>query len=189
MANKETRLSKETIAQVQIAGLLSREKAKGVRFVTKKGRFWRTLHYIVWFLTLGRNRHFMDRYLTTIGPVIAFPEEWLFYGDRIYKLSVLRHELKHVQQFKKLGLGNPWLGILPMGVAYLLLPLPIGFAWCRWLFEREAYLEGMKVEQEFGDHPHVEVAVNELTSGSYAWTLLPCFRGYARRWFKRKLGL
>ena len=48
-------------------------------------------------------------------------------------VNTFRHELVHVRQWRR------WHVLFWIG--YLLLPLPIGLAWCRWRFEREAYLE------------------------------------------------
>ena len=46
-----------------------------------------------------------------------------------------------------------WLGVAPMGIVYLLLPLPVFFAWGRWVLEREAYLAGMLHLRKHGVTP------------------------------------
>ena len=45
--------------------------------------------------------------------------------------STVEHEYHHVLQWERFG----WI----WGYAYLLSPIPIGFAWFRWLFERVPY--------------------------------------------------
>ena len=81
------------------------------------------------------------------------------------------------------------LGVPMMAVFYLLLPLPIGFAYFRWRFERSAYLHGMLVIARHSDKKlpisYVNNAVKQLTTGLYGWTWP--FPKNARRFFERAL--
>lgn len=159
----------------------------GAKVVAKKGWFWTTLHYVVLVVTLGGNREFLKRYATTIGPIIAVPEGWEK-RPALSRLSLVVHELHHVRQAKMAGLWiSPWLGMVPMGIAYLLLPLPIGLAWCRYVIERSAYLVGIRVKVKYGmDYaPLIEHAVGQLTTGAYGWTWP--FPSCVRAWFLKRL--
>jgi hypothetical protein len=168
-------------------------KQSGAKLVIKKGLFWNLLHYLVMIVTFGGNRRFKYDYLTTLGNRIAVPmEDWERILNSPYAphiKGVIEHELVHVRQFRKYGFGNVWLGMVTMGFCYLLLPLPVGFAWCRWKLEREAYL----VSLQYTTNPESRAAYTkfiskQLTSGAYGWTLLPFFRGYIERWFAKQLG-
>jgi hypothetical protein len=74
-----------------------------------------------------------------------------------------------------------------MAIAYLLLPLPIGLAWCRMRFERAAYEETLRVRYALGGRAAVEEVrahvISQFTSGSYAW-MWP-FPRALERWFDR----
>jgi hypothetical protein len=167
--------------------LKSELSMEGIHLTTKEGWFWNMLHYVVMILTFGSNRRFKQGYITTIGPVIAVPSAWTIIGEiRPAHFCTIEHEKVHVRQFEMFGLGvSAWLGIIPMGIVYLLLPLPIGFAWGRWMLERAAYLRGLQCEIDQGMEPRIENAVEQMTSGKYGWTLFPFMRGYVRRWFQR----
>jgi hypothetical protein len=161
--------------------------------IPKTGWFWTALHYAVLVLTLGRNRTFLTRYATTIGPYIALPPDWLARLDEPWLRYLLVHERVHVQQFKRWGFGSAHVGMFTMGFAYLFLPLPVGLAWFRWMLEREAYAAGIRANlaDRVLDPPHVVAglrrvliagAVEQLTTGAYGWTWP--FPGAVRRWFE-----
>ena len=147
-------------------------KAHGGRVVEKKGWFWKALHYVVMVVTFGGNREFLTRYYTTLGGTIGYPKGWEK-SSLESRIAVLEHELVHIKQCKKFGLGNVWLGLPLYTPLYLLFPLPVGLAYFRWRFEREAYAHGircrLKMEPELYDKL-IDHAVNELTSGAYGWT-------------------
>lgn len=142
----------------------------GARIVVKRGWFWTALGWAVRLVTFGGNPDFVRRYATTLGPVIGVPVGW-DQRPALSRLALLTHELEHVRQARWLGLGSPWLGVVPMAIAYLLLPLPFGLAWCRYALERQAYLEGIRVQMRHGaDHaPLIEHAVEQLSGGAYGW--------------------
>lgn len=150
----------------------------GGKIVVKRGWFWVALHYIVMVVTFGSNRNFLKGYYTTIGPIVGVPEDWekRSAGSR---QAVLEHELIHIKQCKKFGLGNAWVGLPLYTILYLLLPLPMGFAYFRWRFEREAYTHGINVKLEAVQDPGwrpalratlINRATLQLTSGKYGWT-------------------
>ena len=153
-----------------------------MKIVSKDHWFWRGMGRVL------MNPRFCTHMATTIGPVVAVPDAWigrLFVDHRI----MLKHEAVHIEQYRRLGLGNEWLGILPMMVVYLLSPLPVGFSWGRWLLEREAYV--VTLQELKKTHGPIALAhrrwmiVNSLTSGAYGWTLPPWkwVRRYMEGWF------
>jgi hypothetical protein len=78
---------------------------------------------------------FMTDYATTIGPIQAYPSDWTAF--MVEEIGI--HESQHTRQCRWFGLGiSPWIGLIPMALAYLLLPLPIGLAWCRYRLELNA---------------------------------------------------
>jgi hypothetical protein len=93
--------------------------ADGVRLITKD-RVWhqRALDRLLPALTLGGQSAYLDRYVTTIGRSIYLTPDWERrpLADRY---ATLRHEKVHLDQFRR------W-GLVPMAIAYLLLPLPVG---------------------------------------------------------------
>lgn len=160
--------------QTELQLLIAQLEGEGIRIVVKEGWFWTTLHYLVLILTFGGNRNFRNGYYTTIGPVIGVPPGWET-REAIGRYKTLCHERHHVGQFRKGGLGSAWLGILPVGILYLLLPLPIGFAYCRWLFERTAYAEGIRAELSLRPNAArrtqmIGNAVRQLVGPNYGWT-------------------
>lgn len=152
--------------------------------VAKRGWFWTALHWLVVIVTFGRNRRFATDYVTTIGRWIAVPV------GMEPSAGLLAHERHHVSQFARAGLGVPEIGIVVLGIAYLLLPLPLGLAWCRWRIERTAYVAGWTVElaampaewrfvrrQQLIAH-----GVEQMTAGAYGWAWP--FPAAVRRWFE-----
>lgn len=163
---------------------LEKVELQGARIVVKSGWCWRALDRLVRIASLGRNKTFLTDYFTTIGPWIGVPAQWELIAPA-HRVAVLEHELVHVRQCKRFGLGSAILGLPLFGLLYLLAPLPIGLAWFRWRFEREAYVVGIRVKLE--THPHerahlINNATFQLTGGAYAWTWP--FPASVRRYFE-----
>lgn len=178
------------ITNADVSRLLSdiKHEFPAFRLVEKKGWFWNSLHWLVFVLTFGGNRNFRDAYITTVGPIIAVPTGWDGRASAYTRWSVLRHERIHLRQTRRMGLGLFWLGIIPFWVVYLLLPLPIGLAYGRYLFEREAYFESVLCDHEvFGKsaaYKRIERSVTQLTGGSYGWTWP--FQHSVRKYFTKR---
>lgn len=160
----------------------------GTKIEIKDGWFWKLLGFLVKVFTFGSNKLFMTNYITTIGNRIAMPVSiWdMRNTDPVSFYQVLCHELTHVKQFHDYGLGNVWLGAIVQSFLYLLLPLPMGFAYFRYKFESEAYVEGFKAVWRWflqsGEATKIEDfrsecvqnTYNHLTSGDYGYTMAFC---------------
>jgi hypothetical protein len=166
--------------ELRYRALVAELEAQGVRLVTKE-RVWhqRALDRLLRIITFGGQSGYLERYVTTIGRTIYLTPDWERrpLPDRY---ATLRHERVHLQQFRR------W-GLVPMALAYILLPLPVGLAWCRMRFERAAYEESLRVRYSLGGRRAVEEVrqhvISQFTSGSYGW-MWP-FPRALDRWFDR----
>jgi hypothetical protein len=148
--------------------------------IVRKDRVWhqRAIHQLLRVVTFGAQAAYLDRYVTTFWSTVYVTPDWEARAieDR---WATLRHELVHVRQFER------W-GVL-MAIAYLLLPLPIGLAWFRMRFEREAYEETLRAWHQLGGRAAVERlrghVCGQFTSGAYGW-MWP-FPRAIERWFDR----
>ena len=148
------------------AELCEELRADGVRLV-EKSRVWhqRAIHHLLRAVTLGAQSRYLDDYVTTLGDTIYVPPDWerRSTGDR---WATLRHERVHVRQFRK------W-GLFCMTLSYLVLPLPMGLAWCRMRLERDAYEETVRAHWELGGRAATDRlrahVIRQFTSGSYGW--------------------
>lgn len=156
----------------------------GFRIVRKdRSRFQRAIHYALVAVTLGRMRDYLDSFQTTIGRTVYVTPDWdELPEDRRY--VTMRHEAVHLRQFRRLTLPV-------MAVLYLLVPLPIGLAYFRARFEKEAYAETIRAAAEvWGDaYPrsaeHRRYVIDQFASASYGW-MWP-FRAGLERWYDRVL--
>jgi hypothetical protein len=154
---------------------LARELAADGVTIVDKARVWhqRAIAALLWPI----NRRYLDGYVTTIGRTIYLPVGFGARddGDR---WATLRHERVHVEQFRR------W-GLVPMAIAYLLLPLPLGLAWCRMRLEREAYEETIRCHHVLGGRAATDAirdhVIAQFVSGSYGW-MWP-FRRAMERWY------
>jgi hypothetical protein len=118
-----------------------RARSRPVR-VHRKSDHWhqRAAARALWVLTLGGQRTYLSRYVTTLGHSIYVPDDFDdWHPDHAWQ--VLRHELVHVQQFERLG----WVGMI---LVYGFFPLPAGLAWGRARLEWEAYRETLRAVVE-----------------------------------------
>lgn len=130
-----------------------------VRLTTKDSWFWTALWVLmllfVTLLTAGVGTYFfcekmglqtfLKEYATTVGPLQGYPRRFLRLSRRL-----LVHECRHTLQAIVCALFVPilgwlpwrrwraWVGLLPMGLVYLVLPLPVGICYGRYRFELDA---------------------------------------------------
>lgn len=105
---------------------------------------------------------------TTIGATVYYPRDRPNPPEQTD--WELRHELVHVEQWRRYGV---WFWI-----SYLLLPVPIGLAWYRWRWEREAYLVDLKIGVPLED------VLRALGSWTYFW---PWPKRWMRQWFEKQI--
>lgn len=178
----------DILAPVSAAGgdrytaLIERVEAEFPRFrIIKKrdSRLHRMIHWGLFAITFGQMREYLDGYYTTIGSRLYVTGDWddIDPDDRYITLC---HEVVHMRQFRR------WTPPL-MGLLYLLFPLPMGLAWFRARFEKQAYAETLRASAEvYGlDHVRSEAVkgriIAQFTSASYGW-MWP-FRGAMERWY------
>ena len=137
----------------------------GFRLVRKEDSRFQRL--IAAALRLIGQRAYLDRYVTTIGRTVYVNQGWEF-RTAADRYVTLRHERIHLRQFRR------W-GLIPMSLAYLLLPLPVGLAWCRARLEWEAYAESLRAMRETYGEAHVRdpatraYVIEQFTGPAYGW--------------------
>jgi len=143
----------------------------------------KAIHYALVALTLGRMRAYLDSYQTTLGRTVYVTPDW---NDRDpdERYVTLRHEAIHLRQFRTFTLPG-------MALLYLLVPLPMGLAWFRAHFEKEAYAESVRAAAEVWgpERPRRDSyrrhVIGQFTGASYGW-MWP-FRAGLERWYDRVL--
>lgn len=160
---------------------------KSVRLYTKDNWFCKTLAVILHGITFGgmKYRVFLDSFATTIGPLQFFPVAW-----RVPQVErVVVHESRHTRQARWFGLWiHPWVGLPLFAVFYLLLFLPLGLAFFRVLFERDAMKFELLWHYKRGKMTKAQVCEratrfgNTVCSGKYAWALP---KAWGVPWFEK----
>lgn len=161
-----------------------REEIPGFRVVRKdRSALHRAIHHALVIVTFGKMRSYLDSYQTTIGKTVYVTSDWdTWEADRRY--VTMRHEAVHLRQFRRLTVPG-------MALLYVLLPLPLGLAWFRAHFEKEAYAESIRAAAEVwgSAHPRREAyrnhVVDQFLGASYGW-MWP-FRASIERWYDRIL--
>lgn len=156
------------------------EEFPGFRVVSKaSSRSQRAIHRLVAVITFGGNRSYLDGYHTTIGRRVYVTSGWEEMSrDRRWLL--LRHERVHMRQFRRFTFPG-------MTLLYLLVPLPLGLAYFRARFEKEAYAETIRGAAELYGADHVrhpafrQDIIGEFVGPGYGW-MWP-FRRAMERWY------
>jgi len=128
-------------------------------------------------------RTYLGSYQTTIGRTVYVTADW---DDRDpdERYVTMRHEAIHLRQFRAFTLPG-------MALVYLLLPLPMGLAWGRAYFEKQAYAESIRAAAEVWgpEFPRRDAyrrrILSQFTGASYGW-MWP-FRADLERWYDRVL--
>lgn len=118
-------------------------------------------------LTLGGQRYYLTRYVTTMGSTLFLPTGWAERSAESRYIT-LRHEAVHLRQFRRYGrVGTALLYLLPI--------LPLGLAYGRARLEWEAYAETLRATFEVAGleaardprlHAHI---VAQFTGPAYGW--------------------
>jgi hypothetical protein len=154
------------------------------RIVRKdRSRMHRAIHHVLVAVTFGRMRSYLDSFQTTIGRTVYVTADWDEW-DPDERYVTLRHEAIHLRQFRRWTLPG-------MALLYVFLPLPLGLAWFRAYFEKEAYAESIRAAAEVWgpDYPRRERyrrhIIDQFVGASYGW-MWPFRRGL-ERWYDRVL--
>ena len=157
-----------------------RREIPRLRIVRKdRSPLQRAIHHALRALTLGGMRAYLEGYQTTIGSTIYVTADWDA-RDPDERYVILRHEAVHLRQFRRYT--RPGMALL-----YLLVPLPMGLAWCRARLEQEAYAESVRAAAEVWgpEYPRREAyrrrVIEQFTGPAYGW-MWP-FPGSLERWY------
>ena len=154
-------------------------------FIVRKDRspLHIAIHYTLYALTFGRMRTYLDSFQTTIGSTVYVTPDWDDWDpDRRY--VTLRHEAVHLRQFRAYSLPG-------MAILYILLPLPMGLAWFRAYFEKEAYAESIRAAADVWgrEYPrrvaYRQHVIAQFIGPSYGW-MWPFPKGI-NRWYDQVL--
>lgn len=168
--------------EARYQALLAEIRAEFPRFrIVRKDRsaFQRVIGAALRVVTLGAQRGYLTHYQTTLGARVYVTPDWDEHpaADRYV---TMRHEREHLRQFRR----YTW----PlMALAYVLLPLPVGFAWCRAALEKQGYAETIRAAAEVHGLAYVEdpsfraYVVEQFVSGAYGW-MWP-FRNQIEGWY------
>ncbi len=149
------------LATQELNALLDTLPGLGIKIVNKKD---------AWF-KLGQN------FTTTLGHTIYVPQDWETYSD-LEKLSTVTHELVHISQISKYSIFGFYF-------LYLFIAFPIGLAYMRYRFEREAYVAGFRKHLEYMPVVRpwlITFGVEQLCGKNYgfAWP----FTKSVKKWFE-----
>ena len=163
---------------------VARNQSPVVILITKEHGFWRCVATLLWLASAGRFRRetFLDQYATTLGPIQAYPQSWPTIPEWL-----IVHESRHTWQCERFGWLVPvlgwffgrgmrtWVGLIPMGIVYILLPLPTLFAWGRMRLELDADIASWAASLENGWQTPDEVyaralhMADQLSGAPYLW--------------------
>lgn len=128
-------------------------------------------------------RSYLDSFHTTIRKTVYVTADWdALDADQRY--VTLRHEAVHLRQFRKFTMPG-------MALLYLLVPLPMGLAYFRAYFEKQAYAETIRAAAEVWgldtvrDASYRDYVIGQFTGPSYGW-MWP-FRPGLERWYDQIL--
>jgi hypothetical protein len=139
----------------------------------------RTLDVLLRIITFGAMHSFMDDFATTIGSTVYIPSSWRRYSA-VAKCLILKHERVHLRQQRKYGK-------ILFALLYLFVFLPIGLAYFRAKFEKEAYEVSIReAYKAYGplyvaSSKYRESIISIFTGSSYAW-MWP-FRRNVELWY------
>jgi hypothetical protein len=161
-----------------------RAELPGFRIVPKnRSALHKVIHYALCILTFGRMTTYLDAFQTTIGRTVYVTTDWDDW-DADQRYVTLRHEAVHLRQFRTFT-------VPVMALLYVLVPLPMGLAWFRAYFEKEAYAETIRAAAEVWGPAYPRRAqyrryvIEQFTGASYGW-MWP-FRRAMERWYDEVL--
>ncbi len=167
---------------IELNSVIRKAKREFPNFELKeksKSRLMKVINVFLKIITFGQMKTFMSSFTTTLNETIYTPEKWPSIPEQA-RARVLRHELVHMRQKKRYT-------FLLFGYLYLFFPLPIGLAYFRMKFEREAYEVSMRDVAEIHgvkalkNQKYRAGMVGHFTSAQYFW-MWP-FRRSIEKWY------
>ena len=159
------------------------------RLRTKDGWYWQLAAWALAIISFGRlpRRLFLQDYASVLGPIHAYPRQW----DCLPRPLIV-HEVRHTRQFLFAGWFVPilgwlgkrsrvWAGMLPVGLVYILFPLPMFFAWGRFRLELDADSYSWRVSLDRGwmTAESVQARARQLGEAISSWAYL---KAWPRSW-------
>ncbi len=113
----------------------ARNEFPGLKLVKKAdSTFMKVLNVLLRIITFNQQKSFMTTYTTTVGNTIYTSSSWETRSESS-RIITVRHEVVHFRQADK----NFFFGFL-----YLFVFFPVGLAYYRMKYEKEAYEESMR---------------------------------------------
>jgi len=117
-------------------------------------------------ITFGKMNSFMDKFITTLGQTVYVPSSWDANSPATNAITI-RHERVHMRQSRDHG-------SVKFSLLYLFAYLPIGLAYYRTKFEKEAYEESLRAVHDYYGSKFFtkalkENVVNHFVSAEYLW--------------------
>jgi hypothetical protein len=179
---------------------IAHEIESAVTLKTKDHWFWTGLWVFLVVISFGLYalkmslRDFLEKWATTIGPIQGYPREYSRLSRRL-----LVHEARHTWQcivaalFVPVFGWVPWrrwrayVGLLPMGLVYGLLPFPVLICYGRYRLELDADISRWRwaLENRYGPEEirsHAARRVNTVGGSAYfyPWPKFLVRRGYTK---------
>lgn len=149
--------------------------------IVRKSDSWlmKAINVFLLIVSFGMQRTFMTAFTTTLGNTVYITDAWDTWGE-ITRVVLLRHERVHMRQARR------YTRVL-FSLLYLFAFFPVGLAYFRAKFEKEAYEETIAATLEYRGREIVEnqhfreKTIQHFTSAEYLW-MWP-FRGHLERWY------
>jgi len=144
---------------------------------------WKIIDKFLKVITFGKMNQFLTHYTTTLGRTIYRPVGWTMDNITGFDYALLCHDIKHVKQQE--DLGGDWFafGSFLFAILYLFVPFPIGLAYFRYKYEREAYRISWYSSLEVGITPDLDYYIERMTGAPYVWAWP--FKRSVEKWFRK----
>ena len=146
-------------------------------------RLMKVIDVLLRIITFNQQKTFLTKYTTTLNTTVYLGGDW----DKMSSVSIAmlrRHERVHMRQARRYG-------IFIFAIMYLLIPFPFLFAYCRMVFEKEAYRETIVASYQCRGRDFVTSAsfknfiVKQFTTAAYGWMWI--FKTHIEKWFDNTL--
>lgn len=182
-------MTPEERLEILLAEIEKEFKGKVVIEEKSEKWYWRVLGFLhKYVLTFGKNDKFMETVTTVMGPRIGLPGPVKSYrAEQLYEK--LMHERVHHRQMARWS-KNLWVGAFFHMLMYAFVFFPLGLAYMRAEYEKEAYAETIRAWIQLYGYQEV-VGVNAeayknfvvgVFSSSTYWWMWP-FRKSNSKWY------